>query len=126
MRAMPDGKETYQRVAGVFVVEGLAATDCDESGPNPKTGAAHDQVGRRVSTATDGHFFQWEATMMEPDRLSVQSPYLTAAEAATYLRTTIQGIYSLVKRGRLHPMPGRPGRLLFTRDGLDRYLARRG
>jgi hypothetical protein len=39
-----------------------------------------------------------------------------------YLRTTIQGIYSLVKRGRLKPMPGRPGRLLFTREALDRYL----
>lgn len=55
----------------------------------------------------------------------VASPYLTAAEAASYLRTTVQGIYSLVKRGRLHPMPGRPGRLLFTREALDRYLTTR-
>jgi excisionase family DNA binding protein len=53
------------------------------------------------------------------------SPYLTADEAAAYLRTTVQGIYSLVKRGRLQPMPGRPGRLLFTRDALDRYLSAR-
>jgi excisionase family DNA binding protein len=52
----------------------------------------------------------------------LSSPYLTATEAAEYLRTTIQGIYSLVKRGRLKPMPGRPGRLLFTREALDRYL----
>ena len=51
----------------------------------------------------------------------VSSPYLTATEAASYLRTTIQGIYSLVKRGRLKPMPG-SGRLLFTREALDRYL----
>jgi excisionase family DNA binding protein len=50
------------------------------------------------------------------------SPYLTCAEAALYLRTTVQGVYSLVKRGRLRPMPGRPGRLLFTRDVMDRYL----
>jgi excisionase family DNA binding protein len=50
------------------------------------------------------------------------SPYLTAAEAAAYLRTTVQGVYSLVKRGRLHPMPGRPGRLLFRRQDLDDYL----
>ena len=50
------------------------------------------------------------------------SPYLTAEEAAAYLRTTVQGIYALVKRGRVQPMPGRPGRLLFTRDALDRYL----
>jgi excisionase family DNA binding protein len=52
------------------------------------------------------------------------SPYFTAIEAAMYLRTTVQGIYSLVKRGRLKPMPG-SGRLLFTRDALDRYLTTR-
>lgn len=51
-----------------------------------------------------------------------KSPYMTAVEAGEYLRTTVQGIYSLVKRGKLHPMPGRPGRLLFTRPALDRYL----
>jgi excisionase family DNA binding protein len=56
---------------------------------------------------------------------TIASPYLTAVEAAAYLRTTVQGIYALVKRGRLHPMPGRPGRLLFTRDGLDRFLTTR-
>jgi excisionase family DNA binding protein len=50
------------------------------------------------------------------------SPYLLAAEAAAYLRTTVQGVYSLVKRGKLKPMPGRPGRLLFTREPLDKYL----
>jgi excisionase family DNA binding protein len=55
-----------------------------------------------------------------PSRLA--SPYLTATEAAEYLRTTIQGVYSLVKRGRVKPMPGRPGRLLFTREALDSYL----
>ena len=51
------------------------------------------------------------------------SPYLTAAEAAAYLRTTIQGVYSRVKRGRLRPMPG-SGRLLFTREALDELLKR--
>jgi excisionase family DNA binding protein len=55
----------------------------------------------------------------------ITSPYLTASEAASYLRTTVHGIYSLVKRRRLHPMPGRPGRLLFTREDLDRYLTTR-
>lgn len=50
------------------------------------------------------------------------SPYLTVSEAAAYLRTTAQGVYSLVKRRKLKPMPGRPGRLLFTREALDRYL----
>jgi excisionase family DNA binding protein len=60
-----------------------------------------------------------------PEIQPLRSPYLTATEAAAYLRTTVQGVYSLVKRGRLHPMPGRPGRLLFTRDELDRYLSGR-
>ena len=41
-----------------------------------------------------------------------QSPYLLVTEAAAYLRTTVQGVYSLVKRRKLQPMPGRPGRLL--------------
>lgn len=54
----------------------------------------------------------------------VVSPYLTAAEAALYLRTTVQGIYALVKRGRVKPMPG-SGKLLFTREALDRYLSGR-
>jgi len=61
-----------------------------------------------------------EALTGTPTRLA--SPYLTSTEAADYLRTTKQGIYALVKRGRIRPMPGRPGRLLFTRDALDRYL----
>jgi hypothetical protein len=55
---------------------------------------------------------------------TIQSPYHTAAEAAIYLRTTIQGIYALVKRGRLKPMPG-SGKLLFTREALDACLQRR-
>ena len=59
--------------------------------------------------------------MIVPIR-EIESPYFTAAEAALYLRTTLHGIYSLVKRRRVFPMPGRPGRLLFTRDALDRYL----
>jgi excisionase family DNA binding protein len=55
---------------------------------------------------------------------SVVSPYLTATEAAVYLRTTIGGIYSLVKRGRLKPMAG-SRKLLFTRQALDECLQRR-
>jgi len=56
---------------------------------------------------------------------TIESPYLTAAEAAVYLRRpSVQAIYSLVKRGRLKPMPG-SGRLLFTRDALDVAMARR-
>jgi excisionase family DNA binding protein len=55
---------------------------------------------------------------------TIESPYFTAAEAAIYVRTTIQGIYALVKRGRLKPMPG-SGKLLFTREALDAYLQSR-
>ena len=51
----------------------------------------------------------------------INSPYLTAAEAAAYIRSTIQGIYALVKRGRVKPMPG-TRKLLFTREALDRFL----
>jgi excisionase family DNA binding protein len=54
----------------------------------------------------------------------IESPYLTCEEAAIYLRTTVQGIYSRVKRGRLKPMPG-SARLLFTREALDACLQRR-
>ena len=54
----------------------------------------------------------------------IASPYLTAPEAAAYLRTTVQGIYALVKRGRLNPMPG-SGKLLFTREALDACLQKR-
>jgi excisionase family DNA binding protein len=61
--------------------------------------------------------------MSDPARV-IESPYYIAAEAAAYLRTTIQGIYALVKRGRLKPMPG-SRRLLFTRESLDDYLKKR-
>ncbi len=56
---------------------------------------------------------------------NIISPYLTAEEAAVYLRRpSVQSIYALVKRGRLKPMPGF-GRLLFTRDELDACLQRK-
>ena len=58
------------------------------------------------------------------ETIQVISPYLTAVEAAAYLRTTVQGIYSLVKRGRLKPMPG-SGKLLFTREALDECLSKK-
>ena len=58
------------------------------------------------------------------ETIQLISPYLTASEAAAYLRTTVQGIYALVKRGRLKPMPG-SGKLLFTREALDECLMKR-
>jgi hypothetical protein len=63
--------------------------------------------------------------MTQPENQSaIISPYLNSAEAALYIRSTVQGIYALVKRSRVKPMPG-SGRLLFTREALDRYLATR-
>jgi excisionase family DNA binding protein len=61
---------------------------------------------------------------MNQTQRTVESPYYTAAEAAAYLRTTKHGIYALVKRGRLKPMPGF-GRLLFTKEELDACLQRK-
>jgi hypothetical protein len=58
------------------------------------------------------------------EAVHIASPYLTAIEAAVYLRTTVQGIYALVKRARLKPMPG-SGKLLFTRNALDECLSKR-
>lgn len=55
-----------------------------------------------------------------PVRVNPASPYLTAAEAAEYLRTTRGTVYNLVWRGVL---PRRRGKLLFTRAELDNYLA---
>jgi Helix-turn-helix domain len=49
---------------------------------------------------------------------TIASPYLNAEQAAAYLHTTVQGIYSLVKRGKVRPEPGLR-KLLFTRESLD-------
>ena len=55
---------------------------------------------------------------------SIESPYLTTEEAAAYLKASIQSVYDWVKRGKLHPVPGRRG--VFTKDALDRFhLTRR-
>lgn len=51
--------------------------------------------------------------------------YLTGGEAVAYLRTTIHGIYALVKRRKLHPLLGRPGPLIFLGEALDKYLSSR-
>ena len=83
----------------------------------------HDQGRIDPKTTTNLNLIgRW--IVYQPEN-TVVSPYLTCEEAAGYLRTTKQGIYALVKRRRLAPMPGRPGRLLFTRESLDRYLAGR-
>lgn len=62
------------------------------------------------------------ATDTTPARSKTESPFLTAKEAAEYLRTTRGTVYNLVWKGLL---PRRRGKLLFTRDELDVYLAGR-
>ena len=52
-----------------------------------------------------------------------KSPYLTTKEAASYLKSTVQTVYDWVKRGKLHPVPGRSG--MFTREALDRFALTR-
>jgi hypothetical protein len=51
-------------------------------------------------------------------------PYLDTDEAARVLRRTHQAVYSLVKRGRLRPVPG-SARLLFPRSELERFVSDR-
>lgn len=51
----------------------------------------------------------------------IESPYLTAEQAAKYLRTTVKGIYSLLERRKLKKLPG-SRTILFTRDLLDAYV----
>jgi hypothetical protein len=48
----------------------------------------------------------------------VDSPYFTKEEAASYLRTTVSGIYGRVERGRLQRCRG-INDYLFTREMLD-------
>jgi Helix-turn-helix domain len=54
----------------------------------------------------------------------IESPYLNVREAAAYLRKTVSALYTLHARGRVRSMQGSPGRLMFTRESLDAYLAK--
>lgn len=54
---------------------------------------------------------------------TIESPYLTTQEAAAYLKSTVKTVYDWVKRGKLHPVPGRRG--LFTKEALDRFAQTR-
>jgi hypothetical protein len=52
----------------------------------------------------------------------VDSPYLTAPEAAAYCRVALQTIYN--HRSEIERVPG-VRRLLFTRESLDSWLSTR-
>lgn len=79
--------------------------------------AYHDEEGTTfyLESMVDDFLHRWASGEANP------SPYFTAKEAAAYIRTTVQGIYSLVKRGRLTPLPGRHS-LTFTREQLDKCV----
>jgi excisionase family DNA binding protein len=51
----------------------------------------------------------------------IKSPYMTAEQAANYLRTTVKGIYSLLERRKLRKLPGSRS-ILFTREMLDAHV----
>jgi excisionase family DNA binding protein len=57
----------------------------------------------------------------KPPAKDVSSPFLTAEEAARYLRITRKALYGLVERRKLRPLPG-SRRYRFTTDQLDAYL----
>jgi excisionase family DNA binding protein len=54
-------------------------------------------------------------------RRTSNSPYMTAEEAATYLRFPKKRIYGLTSRGEI-PHRKQDGRLIFRRDELDRWM----
>jgi excisionase family DNA binding protein len=66
----------------------------------------------RITETSADEFFLGQQT---------ESPYLTAEQAAKYLRTTVKGVYSLLERRKLKKLPG-SRTILFTRDLLDAYL----
>ncbi len=63
----------------------------------------------------------WLADDDTPAPPAIKSPYLTAEEAAAYLRVTLHALYGIVERGKLRPMPGHR-RYRFTTTMLDNYL----
>jgi excisionase family DNA binding protein len=78
--------------------------------------------GLKVGRCLDGSLRISETAVDEFFRGSeVPSPYLTAEQAAHYLRTTVKGIYSLLERRKLRKLPG-SRTVLFTRDLLDAYV----
>jgi excisionase family DNA binding protein len=56
-----------------------------------------------------------------PGQRNSSSPYMTAEEAATYLRFPKKRIYSLTSRSEI-PHRKQDGRLIFRRDELDHWM----
>jgi excisionase family DNA binding protein len=82
--------------------------------PNPLPAAEIGEILRRLE--------RLENTIPQPSAAKVvESPYLTADEAAVYLRINVNALYSLVERRKLAPLPGHR-KYRFTRDMLDNFL----
>jgi excisionase family DNA binding protein len=78
--------------------------------------------GLKVRQCLDGSMRITETAVNDFNRAKVvESPYLTTEEAAKYLRTTANGVYSLLERRKLKKLPG-SRTVLFTFDMLDAYL----
>lgn len=78
--------------------------------------------GLKAKRVLDGSLIITETAADEFFRGSqVESPYLTAEQAASYLRTTVKGIYSLLERRKLRKLPGSRS-ILFTREMLDAFV----
>jgi excisionase family DNA binding protein len=84
------------------------------TGPTPVTCAVIGEILNRLE--------RLENSAPQPSAAGVvESPYLTADEAAAYLRTNVNALYSLVERRKLAPLPGHR-KYRFTRDMLDNFL----
>jgi len=55
----------------------------------------------------------------------VESPYLTIAESAGYTRLSINTIRALRRKGELPPSYGLPGRPVYRKADLDRWVLSR-
>ncbi len=82
----------------------------------------HDGRPVYLESEVDG-FLKAYHRRTQPAAQPAASPYLTTQEAADYLKAKVQSVYDWVKRGKLHPAPGRRG--LFTREALDRFAQTR-
>lgn len=60
--------------------------------------------------------------LTKPDKRVVESPYLNAEEAATYLGITKASLYGIVERRRIEPLRGPKRTYRFTKKMLDDYL----
>ena len=80
------------------------------------------EKGLAVLTCPDGSLRITHSAVTDfLQRQSIISPYYTADEAASYLKTTKKAVYNLVERRKLRKLPG-SRRLRFTKEDLDSYI----